>query len=202
MTETERVFLLQLIWIVSKSKNHTDKEPKQWKKERTRRQEAKVDAWRVQVLPPTLYRSQGAMGLLCGTSEMAKSHWQKNHLPFKSLGVPKSTKRMRDALEKRPTVNVPNFENIYIDRQVNRLVAPNQQDVGQRFVATQSMILAANLTKLLWSHPPPLPNCPSLARLQHVDGWMRGMPAADFANTVATQQLLKRVQEVTNQAVI
>lgn len=99
--------------------------------------------------PPTLYRSQGAMGLLCGTSEMAKSHWQKNHLPFKSLGVPKSTKRMRDALEKRPTVNVPNFENIYIDRQVNRLVAPNQQDVGQRFVATQSMILAANLTKLL-----------------------------------------------------
>lgn len=111
---------------------------------------------------------------------------------------------MRDALEKRPTVNVPNFENTYIDRQVNRLVAPNQQDVGQlRFAAwTQSMILAANLTKLLWSHPPPLPNCPSLARLQHVDGWMRGMQAADVANTGATQQLLKRVQELTNQAVV
>ena len=42
--------------------------------------------------PPTLYRSQGAMGLLCGTSEMAKNHWQKHHLPFKSLGVPNSPK--------------------------------------------------------------------------------------------------------------
>lgn len=75
---------------------------------------------------------------------------------------------MRDALEKRPTVNVPNFENTYLDRQVNGLVAPNQH----------------------------------VARLQHVDGWMRGMQAADFANTVATQQLLKRVQELTNQAVV
>ena len=114
---------------------------------------------------------------------------------------------MRDALEKRPTVNVPNFENIYLDCQVNRLVAPNQQDVGQlRFVAwTQSMILAANLTKLLWSPLKPSTSPSELsqfARLQHVDGWMRSMQAADFANTVATQQLLKRVQEVTNQAVV
>ena len=73
MTERESLFLLELNSLqIKKFYRQRAQRVKERKKERTRRQEAKVDAWRVQVLPPTLYRSQGAMGLLCGTSEMAK----------------------------------------------------------------------------------------------------------------------------------